>query len=284
MTDTPLPSKPLDIAVAQLNAQDELDANLETIEALADRARGVRLLALPEGCTILGEPEKKRAAAEPVPTVGEFPREGKALRRLSAIAESHHAWICAGGVALATNDRARPTNAHVVFDPDGRVAALYRKIHLFDVELADGTKLKESDSTTPGETASGAIVLDVEGWKIGLSICYDLRFPEHYRRLVDAGAHALLVPSAFTVPTGKDHWHVLLRARAIESQCYVAAPAQWGRHPGNRLTYGKSLVADPWGDVIAQVSDGVGIARATFEPKRIADVRAQLPSLRHRRL
>lgn len=284
MADTPLPTTPLEIAVAQLNAQDDVDQNLHVIESLADRARGVRLLALPEGCTILGDIEKKRAAAEPIPAIGEFPREGKALRALSAIAESHRTFVFAGGVALATNDRTRPNNAHVVFDPDGRIVALYRKVHLFDVDLADGTRHKESDSTMPGEPAIDRVCVDVDGWRLGLTICYDVRFPELYRKLVDAGAHALFVPSAFTVPTGKDHWHVLLRARAIESQCYVVAAAQWGKHPGGRLTYGKSLVADPWGDVVAQVSDGVGVARTTLDPKRVADVRAQLPSLKHRRI
>ena len=281
---TALPTQPLDVAIAQLNAQDDVEQNLKVIESLAERVRGVRLFALPEGCAILGDPEKKRETAEPAPTVGEFPREGLALRRLSALAESLHAHVFAGGLALRSEDRARPLNAHVVFDPAGRVVALYRKVHLFDVELADGTKLKESDSTTPGEPNVDRVLVDVDGWRLGLSICYDLRFPELYRKLVDAGAHALLVPSAFTVPTGKDHWHVLLRARAIESQCYVLAPAQWGKHPGNRLTYGKSLVADPWGDVVAQVSDGVGVARSTLDPKRVGDVRAPLPTLRHRRM
>jgi predicted amidohydrolase len=117
-----------------------------------------------------------------------------------------------------------------------------------------------------------------------LSVCYDLRFPELYRRLVDAGAHVMLVPAAFAVPTGKDHWHVLQRARAIESQTYVVAPAQWGSHPGGRQTYGKSLVADPWGDVIAQAPDGVGLIRVTLDAERLARVRRQLPSVAHRRL
>ncbi len=280
---THLPEKPLEVAVAQLGAQDDVAQNLAVIDELATRARGARVFALPEGCTILGDVEKKRAAAEPSPRLGEIPSEGLALVTLSRLAVARDLWIFAGGLALASGDRARPNNAHVVFRPDGRIAAIYRKIHLFDVDLADGTSLRESDSTTAGRPESDLVTVDVEGFRFGLSICYDLRFPEHYRRLVDRGAHVLLVPSAFTVPTGKDHWHVLLRARAIESQSYVLAPAQWGRHPGNRLTYGKSLVADPWGDVIAQATDGIGVTRATLEPKRLADVRTQLPSLKHRR-
>ena len=282
---TNLPTAPLEVAIAQLNAQDDVEANLATLETLAKRAQqsGAKLLALPEGCTILGDADKKRAAAEPIPKVGGAPKEGRALVAISKLAQEHRLFIAAGGLVLASGDATRPHNAHVVFSSDGSVLAIYRKVHLFDVDLADGTHLRESDSTTAG-APDEVVHVDVEGWRLGLSICYDLRFPEMYRRLVDAGAHALLIPSAFTVPTGKDHWHVLMRARAIESQAYVLAPAQWGRHPSQRLTYGKSLVADPWGDVIAQATDGVGLARATLDPRRLADVRAQLPSLRHRRM
>jgi predicted amidohydrolase len=273
---------PLEIAIAQLNSQDDVDANLATIARLAERAAGAKVFALPEGCAVLGAVENKRASAEPVPTVGQRP-DGKILGTLSRLAREHAFHLFAGGVALSSGDRERPWNAHVVFAPGGEVVAIYRKIHLFDVDLADGTSHKESDSSACGDPSTDVVTVDVDGFRFGLAICYDLRFPELFRKHVEAGAHALLVPSAFTVPTGKDHWHVLLRARAIESQCYVLAPAQWGRHPGSRLTYGKSLIADPWGDVIAQVSDGVGIARATIDPRRLADVRAQLPSLRHRR-
>ncbi len=277
-----IPKAPLEVAVIQLGAQDDVDQNLETIAGLAKRAR-TRVLALPEGCAFMGDPDKKRATAEPVPAVGARPSDGKAVCALSGLAREHDAYVFAGGVALHSGDAQRPFNAHVAFAPTGEVTAIYRKIHLFDVDLADGTSHRESDSSACGEPGEDVVVVDVDGWRLGLSICYDLRFPELYRKHVDLDAHALLIPAAFTVPTGKDHWHVLMRARAIESQCYVLAAAQWGRHPGNRLTYGKSLVADPWGDVIAQVSDGVGLARATLDPKRIADVRAQLPSLRHRR-
>jgi deaminated glutathione amidase len=276
------PKGPLEVAVVQLNSQDDIDKNLETIAALAKRPRA-RVIALPEGCAIMAEPDKKRASAEPMPVVGARPSHGKVLRGLSEIASEHGAYVFAGGIALQSGDAQRPYNAHVAFSPSGTVEAIYRKIHLFDVDLADGTSHRESDSSACGKPGEDVVVVDVDGWRLGLSICYDLRFPELYRKHVDLDAHALLIPAAFTVPTGKDHWHVLMRARAIESQCYVIAAAQWGRHPANRLTYGKSLVADPWGDVIAQASDGVGLARATLDPKRIADVRAQVPSLRHRR-
>lgn len=278
-----MPTAPLEVAVFQLNAQESLDHNLEAITRLADRAKGARLLALPEGCLFMGDVEKKRASAEPPPKLGVVPAEGRGLRALSELARTHRAWVCAGGVALCTDDPNRPLNAHVAFDDAGKVAAIYRKVHLFDVDLADGSSHRESDSTIAGDPREDVVTIDVDGFRLGLSICYDVRFPEHFRRLVDRGVHALLVPAAFTVPTGKDHWHVLLRARAIESQCWLLAAAQWGRHPGNRLTYGKSLVADPWGDVVAQVSDGVGVVRVALDPQRLTDVRAQLPSLRHRR-
>jgi predicted amidohydrolase len=161
------------------------------------------------------------------------------------------------------------------------VAARYRKIHLFDVEVGDGQVYRESAGVTGGDET---VVVPVGPFKVGLSVCYDLRFPELYRRLIDGGADVLLVPAAFTLMTGKDHWHVLLRARAIESQAYVIAAAQWGRHPKGRTTYGKSLVVDPWGDVIAQAPEGPGVVFARLEATRVAEVRASLPSLKHRKL
>jgi predicted amidohydrolase len=279
-----LPTSSLPVAVAQMNAQDDPQQNLATIDGLAARAverGGARVLCLPEGCAGLGHPDKKRAVAEPSPAVGSAP-DGPVLGGLAAIARARKLWLFAGGVALQGPDKARPYNAHVAFDDQGVVRAVYRKIHLFDVDLPDGSRLRESDSSDCG-APDEVVTVDVDGWRFGLTICYDVRFPELYRALVDRGAHALLVPAAFTVPTGKDHWHVLLRARAIESQCWLLAAAQWGRHPENRLTYGKSLIADPWGDVVAQASDGVGLATAVLDPQRLADVRAQLPSLRHRR-
>jgi predicted amidohydrolase len=179
-----------------------------------------------------------------------------------------------------TADPARPYNACVVVSPEGKVVSTYRKVHLFDVDVGDGQRYCESASTTPGDTA---VSVDIAGFKIGLSVCYDLRFPELYRKLAAAGADVLVVPAAFTLATGKDHCHVLHRARAIESQAYVVAAAQWGTHPRGRRTYGKSLIADPWGDVLAQSPEGEGIALADVERAYIERVRASLPALRHRR-
>jgi len=169
----------------------------------------------------------------------------------------------------------------VVFAPDGRLAAHYHKVHLFDVSLADGTELRESASTTAGTSLSG---VRVGGFAVGLSICYDLRFPELYRGLVDGGAEVLLVPAAFTLHTGKDHWEPLLRARAIESQAWVVAAAQFGAHPRGRRCYGHSLIIDPWGAVVAQCPDRIGMALATIDRDYLEQVRRSLPSLKHRRL
>jgi predicted amidohydrolase len=167
----------------------------------------------------------------------------------------------------------------LVLGADGSPLATYRKIHLFDVELGNGGSYSESAATAAGNEP---VVVEVGGFKLGLSICYDLRFPELYRALSAQGAEVLLVPAAFTLHTGKDHWHVLLRARAIEAQAFVVAAAQQGTHPRARQTYGHSLVVDPWGTVIAEASDGVGVVMATLERARLEAVRRSLPSLKHR--
>jgi predicted amidohydrolase len=180
-----------------------------------------------------------------------------------------------------SGDDKRPYNSCVVFGPDGGLVARYRKIHLFDVELPDGSELRESAAVTEG---AEPVVVEIGGFRVGLSICYDLRFPELYRALVDRGAEVLLVPSAFTLQTGKDHWHVLLRARAIESQCWLVAAAQWGRHPKNRASYGHALIVDPWGTIVAECSDRVGLVIADTDRAYLERVRSMLPSLAHRRL
>jgi predicted amidohydrolase len=177
--------------------------------------------------------------------------------------------------------RERPFNTALVLGPDGKQLASYRKIHLFDVALQDGTSLSESSGTSAGRAL---VTFDIGRFRIGLSICYDLRFPELYRGLVSQGANVLLVPAAFTLHTGKDHWHPLLRARAIESQAYVVAAAQWGKHPRGRTTYGHSLVVDPWGTVVAEASDRVGVTCATLDLAYLEQVRAAVPCLGNRRL
>ena len=175
----------------------------------------------------------------------------------------------------------RTYNSSVLLDASGAVVALYNKIHLFDIEIPGQVSFRESDDIIAGQES---VVASIGDTCIGLSVCYDLRFPELYRRLTQMGADLLTVPAAFTMQTGKDHWEVLLRARAIENQCYVLAPDQWGAHGGVRHSHGHSMIIDPWGHVIARVSDGEGWASAWLEPELLARVRRNLPCASHRRL
>jgi deaminated glutathione amidase len=265
----------LELAVVQLSSRDDVTRNLEACKTLVDEAarRGARLVLLPENFAYFGPEAGRREHAE---RVGD--QRAPIQRALSDMARSNGCYVIGGGMPVASDDPARPYNTALVAQPDGQIVASYHKVHLFDVDLADGTTLRESASTFAGDDP---VCVDVAGFKIGLSICYDLRFPELYRKLTMAGAELLVVPAAFTLHTGKDHWHVLLRARAIEAQCYVAAAAQWGSHPHGRQTYGHSLVADPWGTVIVECSDGVGFSLATVERSRVRSVRASLPCLAH---
>jgi predicted amidohydrolase len=266
----------LRIAAVQLNSQDELGPNLERSRALVAAAAraGARVVLLPENFAYVGPEEGKRRLAE------DLAEAGPIVRSLGAWAREHDVWLIAGGLPEKSGDADRPFNTCALFAPTGEIRARYRKIHLFDVDLRDGIDYRESAATTPG---SEPVVADVEGVRLGLSVCYDLRFPELYRALGALGAQAVVVPAAFTLVTGKDHWHVLLRARAIENQCYVVAAAQWGKH-GKRVTYGKSCVVDPWGEIVAQVSEGEGFACAELDVGYLESVRARLPALRHKRL
>ncbi|HTA91323.1 MAG TPA: carbon-nitrogen hydrolase family protein [Polyangiaceae bacterium] len=270
----------LRVAAVQLQSQDNIEQNLDECRRLVSAARrdGAKLVVLPENFAYFGADETKHASAE---RIGDA--RGKIQSALSEMARGAEAFLVAGGFPEASDDRARPFNTALAYGPDGALLGAYRKIHLFDVALQDGTNLSESSGTTPGEV-DALVTFDIGRFRIGLSICYDLRFPELYRALVDRGANVLLVPAAFTLHTGKDHWHTLLRARAIESQAFVIAAAQWGKHPRGRSTYGHSLVVDPWGAVIAQASDGVGIVTATLDLSYLEQVRVAVPCLSNRRL
>ena len=271
----------LTVAAIQLSSQDDVDANLAQCRMWVERAAaaGARLIVLPENFAYFGPDEARARVAEPL-TSSEA-GSGPIQQSLSRWARELGVTIVGGGMPTRSEDAKRPYNTAVVFAPDGRLAAHYHKLHLFDVSLADGTELCESASTTPGESLAG---VRVGGFAVGLSICYDLRFPELYRGLVDGGAEVLLVPAAFTLHTGKDHWEPLLRARAIESQSWVVAAAQFGTHPRGRRCYGHSMVIDPWGAVIAQCPDRTGFALATLDRDYLEQVRRGLPSLKHRRL
>jgi predicted amidohydrolase len=268
------------VAVVQLNSQDDVGHNLARARHWIAQAAaaGAELVALPENFAFMGEEAVKREVAEALPRGGAS--QGPIVGCLIESAAKHGVWVLGGGMPEKSADPARPYNSSVLVGPSGGVAAVYRKVHLFDVSLADGSSYRESAATSPGDEV---VTADVLGARLGLTICYDVRFPELYRKLVDAGARVITVPAAFTVPTGKDHWHVLLRARAIENEVYVLAPAQHGKHPRGRQTYGKSVVVDPWGDVIAQCSEGEGFAVAGLDFDYLEQVRASLPCLGHRK-
>jgi predicted amidohydrolase len=269
----------LRVAVVQLSSREDVRQNLARAGELVAQAgaEGAKLVVLPENFAFMGPEEGKRGIAERL----DEGLRGPIFTALAEAARRSGAYVIGGGMPERTSDPERPFNTCAVVGPSGELVGRYRKVHLFDVEVGDGQRYCESASTTAG---TEPVVLSLLGFKVGLSVCYDVRFPELYRKLADLGAELIVVPAAFTLATGKDHWHVLLRARAIESQAYVAAAAQWGIHPHDRRTYGKSLVADPWGDVIAQCPDGEGFAIATIDRRRLDTVRRNLPSLQHRRL
>ena len=235
------------------------------------RPAGARLVALPEYLQYRGGDDGYRASARPIP--------GEHTDAFVAVARQHGAWILVGSLAETSDDPARPYNTSVLIGPDGTIAATYRKIHLFDVAVEAGPVDTESARVTAGDTP---VVADVDGVAFGLSICYDIRFPELYRTLALAGAQVLTVPANFTERTGRDHWEVLLRARAIENGAWVIAPSQIGGPPGSPA-FGRSMVIDPWGTVVAQAPDAVSILRAELDIDRVAAVRRQIPSLANRR-
>lgn len=206
--------------------------------------------------------------------------EGPALSTAREWAREHGVHLLAGSIAEATPEGDRAYNTSVLIGPTGAIDAIYRKIHLFDVSVG-GREYRESRFTVAG---SDPVVGEVAGRTVGLSICYDVRFPELYRALVDRGAEILTVPAAFTRETGRDHWEPLLRARAIENQCFVVAAGQWGEHPDGSVSYGRSMIIDPWGTVLAQASDGEGVACARLDFAALEAIRARLPALGHRRI
>ncbi|HZI82887.1 MAG TPA: carbon-nitrogen hydrolase family protein [Casimicrobiaceae bacterium] len=261
------------VAAIQTVSGGDVEQNMRAIEPLVVDAagRGARLVVLPEYFGIFGAQATDKVA------VREAEGRGPQQDFLSRLAREHGIWLVGGTVPLATDDPARVRSASLVFGPDGKRVARYDKTHLFTFRQGEES-YDESRTIEPGaEPAS----FDAPCGRVALSVCYDLRFPELYRRFRDLSL--ILVPSAFTAVTGAAHWHVLLRARAIENQCYVLAAAQGGVHPNGRRTYGHSLVIDPWGVVVAERDDGPGIVVADIDPERIAQVRRELPALEHRR-
>jgi predicted amidohydrolase len=275
------------VSVLQMNAGHEKARNLAQAARLATAAveqDRPGLIALPEMWTCLGgDRAAKFEAAEELPPRGANAPGGPAYEFLRGIAREQRIYVHGGSIAERSGERL--FNTTVMFDPAGQEIARYRKIHLFDIVAPDGTGYRESANFGGGDEV---VTCTADGTTIGCAICYDVRFPELFLALRRAGAELIILPAAFTLQTGKDHWEVLLRARAIETQCWLAAPATWGRHTdgggGPRFTYGHSLVCDPWGQVVARSSDGIGWATARIDPALTARVRRDMPVVDHRRL
>ena len=264
------------IAAVQMTSGDDIDRNLGMAAGYVETAAagGAEVVVLPECFALMAK------NARQLRDCAEVCGAGKIQDFLAELSRHTGIWIVAGSLPLRSDDPARVFNALLVYDAHGRKVARYDKIHLFDVALPDGEKHRESEYTVGG---SRCVVHDTPAGVMGLSVCYDLRFPEVYRKLSALGATSMAVPSAFTVSTGEAHWLPLLRARAIENGCYIIAPAQVGAHSNGRRTYGHSLVIDPWGKVLAERIVRPGVLFAELDHGTIQRIRAQLPSLSHRR-
>jgi predicted amidohydrolase len=263
----------LRVAAVQLNSGPDKPANIERALALIDRAAagGARLVALPEVWTYLGPDAGNREHAEPIP--------GPTFDRLADRARRHGIVLHAGSVHEVRPGDPRLLNTTAVIGPDGDLLARYSKIHMFDVVLDGVASYEESATVSPGDEI---VTLDIDGITVGLAICYDLRFPELFRILALRGAELIVLPAAFTMTTGKDHWEVLIRARAIENGVYMVAPAQVGQHPPGNWSYGRSLIVDPWGTILATAPDTETVITADVDLAYLRKVRRQVPSLANR--
>jgi predicted amidohydrolase len=263
------------VGLIQVNAGNELAPNVAFIEEQTRRARaaGAEFVMTPENSTLVGA-NREDTLAKALP---EETHPGLASAR--ALAREHGIWFLIGSIHIAL-DGQRTANRSYLIDANGEVIARYDKIHMFDVRLPGGESYHESATVRPGERA---VLAETPWGTLGMSICYDLRFPHLYRALAQAGATLLSVPSSFTVPTGRAHWHLLLRARAVENGCFVFAPAQVGTHAANRRTYGHSLVVAPWGEVLADGGEEPGFVTAQIDLAKIAEARQAVPSLKHDR-
>ena len=262
-------------AVIQLNSRDNPAENLATVERFLDRAAGMgaQFVGLPEFWTYLGPYAGFAEAAQTIP--------GPAIECLQEKARRHRMFVHGGSIIERHPDlNGKFYNTSVLIDSSGEIIARYRKIHLFDVDLANGEKHHESERIAPGNEI---VTAEIDGITFGLSVCYDLRFPELFRSLALRGAQVLVVPAGFTLHTGRDHWEVLLRARAIENLCYVVAPAHVGKYPPDRECFGRSMIVDPWGLVLVQAQDMPTVIMADIDLTQVERARAQLPSLEHRR-
>ena len=263
----------LRVACVQLNATQSKPDNIERAGRLVARAAstGADLVLLPEKWNGFGPADFMRSNAESLD-------DGETVEAMSAWALAHGITLVGGSIVERREGRDKLSNTCVVFDPEGEIAAVYRKIHMFDVEVG-GHVYRESETEEPGDRPA---TTEVEGWKVGLTVCYDLRFPELYRILALEGCEVVTAPAAFTLYTGKDHWELLLRARAVENQCYVVAANQWGSFADGKAAYGRSSIIDPWGVVVAQAPDEDGVISAELDRARLEGIRCRLPSLANR--
>ena len=263
------------VGAVQMTSTADRARNLETAVRLVSEAAGLgaKLVALPENFAFMGPEEARQAGAESI--------EGPTLATLRELARRRGIFVLAGSITEKVDSPKKTANTSVLIADDGSIASVYRKIHLFDVNIPDGARYAESEVVIPGDKV---VVAPTQLGRVGLTVCYDLRFPELYRRLAELGAEIITIPSAFTLFTGKDHWEVLVRARAIENLAYVVAPAQVGRHSSTRQTFGNAMIVDPWGVVLARCPDGEGVCIAPFRRDRLERVRQELPALKHRKL
>ena len=275
-------SAPFTAACVQFTAGPDPEPNLRLVEGLVRRARdaGADFIMTPEVSNFIESGRRRRDKAR-----GEA--DDPFLAGMRALARELGVWLLLGSLVIdpagepgADPAETRLANRSFLIDANGEIVARYDKIHMFDIDLPSGETYRESAAYRPG---AGTVVAETPWGRLGLSVCYDVRFPQLYRALAHAGADFLSVPSVFTVPTGRAHWHVLLRARAIENGAFVFAPAQWGEHAGGRRSYGHSLIVDPWGEVLCDGGEEVGIVSARIDPARIAEARRSVPSLTHDR-
>jgi len=263
----------LRVACVQLNASGVKADNIEKAETLVARAAatGADVVVLPEKWNAWGGPDVIRAAAEPLDG-------GETVTAMSGWAKRHGVTLVGGSITERRDGHEKLSNTCAVFDPDGELVAAYRKIHMFDVEVG-GQVYRESETEEPGDET---VSCEVEGWRVGLTTCYDVRFPELYRILALGEAELITLPAAFTLYTGKDHWELLIRARAVENQLYVAAANQWGTHAPGKASYGRSMIVDPWGVVLATAPDEDTVITAELDRARMQRIRSSVPSLANR--
>lgn len=262
-------------AAVQMTSVPDLDKNLAQAEELIDLSvrRGAELVTLPENFAFLGDEQAKIAQAQAISEASEA--------FLKTMAQRYQVTLLGGGYPVPSPEEGKVFNTALLVSPDGQELLRYEKVHLFDVNLPDGNTYRESSIVVSGQHLPN-VYPSKELGMLGISVCYDVRFPELYRHLSQVGAEVLVIPAAFTAFTGKDHWQVLLQARAIENTCYVIAPAQTGFHNARRQSHGHAMIIDPWGVVLADAGTEQGVAIAEISPSRLAQVRRQMPSLTHR--